>query len=174
MTATGDAGRLVERVRAEHYQSEIVVDRAWCQTCLLTPWPCLPAMLADALEQTKAAQDGDADIACEVIDRWKAITERLAHDALAALSGARIATPVEGYVMSPTLLKGDIRRLAAERDAAQARADRLAGWAKKRGHQPECRASVRQRPNGDQFGSLGPCKCGLSAALGLAVEEGEG
>lgn len=51
---------------------------------------------------------------------WHTIGRRLASDALAALSGAGIATPAEGYVQAPALLKGDIQRLAQERDTAVA------------------------------------------------------
>lgn len=50
----------------------------------------------------------------------KVQVERLAVDALAALSGAGIATPEKGYVEEPWALAGDIARLAKERDEARA------------------------------------------------------
>jgi hypothetical protein len=45
--------------------------------------------------------------------------DRLATDALIALAGSHVGTPVEGYVEAPWCLKGDIERLAQERDAAK-------------------------------------------------------
>lgn len=50
--------------------------------------------------------------------------EEFAAAALAAISGAGISTPAEGYVKSPGLLPNDIRALAAERDVAKDRADK--------------------------------------------------
>lgn len=50
--------------------------------------------------------------------RARRATHYLAADALAALAGAGIATPIEGYSGAPWALKGDIQRLAAERDRA--------------------------------------------------------
>jgi hypothetical protein len=44
------------------------------------------------------------------------LAERLAHDALTALSAAGIATPERGYLAEPECLAGDIARLARARD----------------------------------------------------------
>ena len=52
-------------------------------------------------------------------EQAEAECDRLAGDALAALAGAGVATPQEGYIAAPFLLKGDIGRLAAERDAKE-------------------------------------------------------
>ena len=56
-------------------------------------------------------------------EKAEAERDRLAVDALAALAGAGVATPQEGYTAAPFLLKGDIGRLAAERDALRAQVE---------------------------------------------------
>lgn len=58
--------------------------------------------------------------------RARRATHYLAADALAALAGAGIATPIEGYSGAPWALKGDIQRLEKERDAAVELAARAA------------------------------------------------
>jgi hypothetical protein len=50
------------------------------------------------------------------------LAERLAIDALAALSGAGISTPAEGYLLAPYLLSGDLAELVKQRDDARAEA----------------------------------------------------
>jgi hypothetical protein len=47
------------------------------------------------------------------------VAERLASAALAGLSGAGIATPVEGYLVAPFLLAADLAVLVKQRDEAR-------------------------------------------------------
>lgn len=65
----------------------------------------------------KVARLSERDAAQELANRMAAERDRLAGDALAALSGAGISTPVEGYVAAPHLLKADILALAARKSA---------------------------------------------------------
>lgn len=64
------------------------------------------------------ALEKERDMAIDVAARAERERDRLAADALTALAGAGIPTPVEGYSGAPWALGGDIRRLAADRDHA--------------------------------------------------------
>ena len=53
------------------------------------------------------------------LEQEKLLSGYLANEALCALSGARVGTPEKGYLKEPGCLRGDIRRLANERDIAK-------------------------------------------------------
>lgn len=59
----------------------------------------------------------------EEVATLKGSRDRLALDALAAISGARVITPQEGYVKAPHCLSSNIADLARERDKARQRFD---------------------------------------------------
>ena len=64
-----------------------------------------------AIMAEKSAQDR--------AEKSEALAERLAGDALAALSGVGIPTPHAGYAAEPFCLRSDILRLARQRDEAR-------------------------------------------------------
>lgn len=74
---------------------------------------------ARLVAETASANDRAA--ACTIREeRLADELARLADDALLALSGAGAGTPAEGYARAPWCLKGDIERLAKERDTLRA------------------------------------------------------
>lgn len=66
------------------------------------------------------------EIQKKAAELFKAERDRLAGDALAALSGAGIPTSEKGYVAEPHMLALDILRLAKERDQARKELSELA------------------------------------------------
>lgn len=54
------------------------------------------------------------------LEATQAERDRLAFDALCALSAAGVGTPAEGYAKAPECLKGDIGRLVRDRDRLRA------------------------------------------------------
>lgn len=141
--SAGDAGRLVERPAPWiPHESNGDRDYPYCDICG-TGWPCMVSgwmeyaeRLELALEQAErdveSAERHITALEChrdglilraETAERRAAELakerDRLATDALIALAGAHVGTPVEGYVEAPWCLKGDIERLAKERDEAR-------------------------------------------------------
>jgi hypothetical protein len=90
------------------------VGKAVCMACFrdlmneAMPGAAAEKDRADNAERANARLRDDLDLA-------RGERDRLAGDALAALSSAGIPTPVEGYVAAPHLLKADIARLASSR-----------------------------------------------------------
>lgn len=83
--------------------------------------------IADLRTQLDAANERAEERYRIMEERWRSACgrvkvaererDRLAMDALCALSHAKIGTPEHGYVAEPACLRGDIGRLAMERDA---------------------------------------------------------
>lgn len=95
-----------------------MMDVANGETVRGTPLTATP--LADRIAELEARERDWGSYGAALVERAvkaEAERDRLAGDALAALAGAGVATPLEGYTAAPFLLKGDIGRLAAERDA---------------------------------------------------------
>jgi hypothetical protein len=92
---------------------------------------------ADVVAMAEDSEQGGRDVqfiaaACNAVPQLMADLaaaeqerDRLAMDALCALSGAKVITPLEGYVKRPWDLRRNIKDLAAERDALRARVAEL-------------------------------------------------
>lgn len=101
-----------------------MMDVANGETVRGTPLTATP--LADRIAELEARERDWGSYGAALVERAvkaEAERDRLAGDALAALAGAGVATPLEGYTAAPFLLKGDIGRLAAERDALRAQVE---------------------------------------------------
>jgi hypothetical protein len=90
----------------------------------IEPEPDLPgeirALRAELENERRAhrAHDAGQDALEHRAEKAEGERDRLATDAICALSAAGIATPEKGYVVEPVCLSGDIAKVARERDVA--------------------------------------------------------
>lgn len=138
---SGDHRALIEEA-GEHRQSPS--GGMWCFLCR-ADWPCLPARLAEALaelhDHLQQASDEIRELAADrdaVLERAEQVEDALKKSA--------------AYIRELERERAGARRAVVR---AEARAERLAGYAE---HRAGCSA----------WKTLVECICGLSAALGLA------